>query len=292
MPILGAHMSIAGGYYKAVDAARACECDCVQVFTKNNNQWRAKPITDDDVRLFREALERTGVVAPLSHASYLINLAACEEIQRRKAIEGYVVEIERAAQLGIPGVVLHPGSPKGEQTDGDGIANIATALDEVHERTCDNIAAGAPVVTLLENTAGQGRNLGWRFEQLAAIRTAVNDPDRVGVCFDTCHAFAAGYAMETEEQYQQTLSKFDATVGLEHLRAFHLNDSKKPLGSRVDRHEHIGEGEMGLEPFRHLVNDERFAKTPMYLETAKEKRHGEEMDAVNLRTLRALIRSA
>ena len=172
MPILGAHMSIAGGYYKAIDSGLECGCDCVQVFTKNNNQWRAKPITDDDVRLFREASERTGIVQLLSHASYLINLGADEHEQRRKAIDGYVIEVQRAAQLGIPAVVLHPGSPKGKQTDEDGIANIAAALDEVHEHTSD-----CEVMTLLENTAGQGRNLGWRFEQLAEIRGAGRQPD-------------------------------------------------------------------------------------------------------------------
>ncbi len=284
MPILGAHMSIAGGYYKAIDAGKECGCDCVQVFTKNNNQWRAKPITDDDVRLFREAIERTGIVAPLSHASYLINLAAHEEPMRGKAIDGYTVEVERAALLGIPAVVLHPGSTKGKQSDEQGIANIVAALDHVHKST-----KTSGVMTLLENTAGQGQNLGWRFEHLAAIRAQVKQPDRVGVCFDTCHAFAAGYAMGTPEEYAETFAEFDNIVGLQHLRAFHLNDSKKPLGSRVDRHEHIGEGELGLEPFRHLVNDPRFAKTPMYIETAKEQRDGEEMDAVNLRTLRSLI---
>lgn len=277
-------MSIAGGYHKAVERAAEAGCDCVQVFTKNNNQWRAKPITAAEAEEFREALMRLEIVAPLSHASYLINLGAHEHEQRRKAIDGYVIEVQRAAQLGIPAVVLHPGSPKGDQTDEQGLDNIIAALDEVHERT-----AHCDVMTLLENTAGQGRNLGWRFEHLAAIRAGAKHPERIGACFDTCHAFAAGYELGTKKTYTATFAEFDRVVGLAQLRAFHLNDSKKPLGSRVDRHEHVGEGLMGLEPFRLLVNDPRFAQVPMYLETAKEQRDGEEMDVVNLRTLRGLV---
>jgi len=283
MPFLGSHLSIAGGYYKAVDAAHAVGCDCVQLFTKNNNQWRAKEITDGEVDQFRGALEAKGIHHPLSHASYLINLASPAEDLWRKSVESLVVELQRAEQLGIPYVVVHPGSHT-TATEKEGIALIVKALDDVAART-QKLAA----IPLLENTAGQGSNLGWRFEQLGAMLAGVRDKSRVGVCFDTCHAFAAGYPLGTTEEFQATWKQFDQSVGIGLLKAIHLNDSKRELGSRVDRHEHIGEGQMGLEPFRLLLADQRLNTIPMYLETAKEKNAaGEEWDAVNLRVLRGL----
>ncbi|MCE9527994.1 MAG: deoxyribonuclease IV [Planctomycetales bacterium] len=283
MPILGSHLSIAGGYYKAVDSAHAVGCDCVQLFTKNNNQWRAKEITSAEVEQFRSSLAEKKITHPLSHASYLINLASPDEELWRKSVDAMVVELERAEQLGIPYVVVHPGSHT-TGTEAEGIALIVKGLDEIAARTA-KIAA----IPLLENVAGQGSNLGWKFEQLGAMLGGVKDKSRLGVCFDTCHAFAAGYPLGTAEEYKASWQQFEQAVGTGLIKAFHLNDSKRELGSRVDRHEHIGEGEMGLEPFRLLLADKRFRQVPMYLETAKEKNAaGEEWDAVNLRVLRGL----
>lgn len=278
-------MSIAGGYYKAVEAAAAFGMDTCQLFTKNNNQWVGKPIAEDDVRLFREALERTGIQQPCAHDSYLINVASPVEAVWQKSLEALVDEVQRAQRFGLRGVVMHPGSPLDTPPE-EGLARIARAIDEVHRQT-----PKVQTQIWLEVTAGQGSNLGWRFEHLAWIIEHVQESDRLGVCIDTCHIFAAGYPFVTEPDYRQTIDELDRVIGLDRVRAFHLNDSKKPLGSRVDRHEHIGEGCIGLEAFRLLLNDKRFAKTPMYLETKKETRDGEEMDAVNMRTLRGLVRS-
>lgn len=283
MPLLGAHNSIAGGYCKAVDKAAELGMDTVQIFTKNNNQWRGKPLTNDDVRLFREALERTGVRHPCAHDSYLINLASPDDALWRKSIDAFVDELRRAAALGLDGVVMHPGSYV-DSSEEAGLARVVAALDLVCAET-----VSVRTEIWLEATAGQGTNLGHSFEHLAYILKRSAHGERMGVCIDTCHIFAAGYALHTPEEYEATFRELDAVIGLDRVRAFHLNDSKKGLGSRVDRHEHIGEGQIGLEPFRRLLNDLRFAHLPMYLETKKETRDGEEMDAVNLRRLRELV---
>jgi len=284
MPLLGAHMSIAGGYYKAVLAAAELGMDCVQIFTKNNNQWRAKPLTDDDINRFREALEETGIQQPVAHDSYLINLASPDDALWQKSQDAFVVELERAEALGLIGVVMHPGSFV-KSSEEEGLARIVQAIDTVHQKT-----EGFQTQILLETTAGQGTNLGHRFEQLAYIIDETAESDRLGVCVDTCHIFAAGYAIGTPQEYRRTMKEFDDLIGIDRIRAFHLNDSKKEFGSRVDRHDHIGEGHLGLEPFRNLLNDRRFAKTPMCLETAKVERDGVPMDAINLETLRGLIK--
>jgi deoxyribonuclease-4 len=276
-------MSAAGGAYRAVEIAHRCGCDCVQLFSKNNNQWRAKPLTDDDVHRFRDALARLGIAHPIIHDSYLINLASPDQALRQKSIDAFIVELERAERLGIGYVVTHPGSFT-TCCEEQGLARVAQALDEVHCRLPE-----ARVRTLLENTAGQGTNLGWRFEHLAAILASVREPERLGVCFDTCHAFAAGYAMQTRKEYLATMREFDRIVGLERIQAFHLNDSLREQGSRVDRHARIGAGRMGLEPFRHLLNDRRFRNIPMYLETPKGKQDGVDLDVINLATLRRLV---
>ncbi len=285
MPILGAHMSIAGGYYKAVEAAAENGCDCVQLFTKNNNQWRAKPLTDDDRTLFQAALKRLKIKHPIAHDSYLINLASPDDALWEKSVAAFEEELLRCDHLGIPYLVTHPGAFVSSSEEA-GLARVAAALDEVHRRL-----PGLECQTLLETTAGQGSTLGWRFEQLAAIIAAVKEPQRLGVCVDTCHIFAAGYPLGTKKEYTETMAELDATVGLDRVKAFHLNDSKQAFGSRVDRHAHIGRGKLGLEPFRLLLNDPRFRRTPMYLETAKEQEDGVEMDVVNLQTLRGLIRA-
>lgn len=284
MPLFGAHMSIAGGYYKAVERAHEAGCDCVQIFTKNNNQWRAKEITDEDSHRFRSTLEKLQIAHPLSHASYLINLASPDQTLWTKSLEALVVELQRAEQLGIPFVVVHPGSYT-TSSEEEGIAQIALALNDIHRRTAD---IGAQC--LLENTAGQGTNLGWRFEHLAAILDAVVQQVRVGICFDTCHAFAAGYPLSTASEFTATFDALERLIGTERIRAFHLNDSKREFGSRVDRHENLGEGCLGLDAFRHLVNDSRFGAVPMYLETPKgEHPAGDDWDQVNLAALRALV---
>lgn len=285
MPLLGAHMSIAGGYYKAVEQAAHCGCNCVQIFTKNNNQWRAKELTDDDVAKFRDALKEHKIVHPIAHDSYLINLAAPDADLWKKSIDAYVVELQRAERLGLAYVVMHPGAHT-TASEEQGIRRAVKAFDEVHRQT-----RNLKVITLVETTAGQGSSLGWRFEQLANILGGVRNPDRLAVCVDTCHLFAAGYPLSDRKDYLATMRSLDKTVGIDRVRAFHLNDSKKELGSRVDRHAHIGRGKLGLEAFRNLLNDRRFSKVPMYLETPKEQENGEEMDIVNLRVLRSLVKS-
>src|SRR5688572_2551615 len=258
MSILGAHQSIAGGYYKAAERARAVGCDCVQIFTKNNNQWRAKELTDEDARLFKAALKQHGITHSLAHDSYLINLASPDPALWTKSVDSFVMEMLRADRLGIPYLVTHPGAHTTSSEEA-GIAAVVRALDEVHRQT-----RGIKTMCLLETTAGQGSCLGCKFEQLAAMIDGVKDPERLGVCVDTCHIFAAGYPLGTEKEYKATMRALDKSVGLKLVKAFHVNDSLKPLGSRVDRHAHIGKGMIGKEAFRFLVNDSRFRKVPMY----------------------------
>jgi deoxyribonuclease-4 len=283
LPLFGSHLSVAGGLYKAADKAELLGMDTVQIFTKNNNQWKGKPLADEDIRLFREAVERAGLRRPCAHDSYLINLASPDDVLWQKSLDALVDELQRAEALGLDGVVMHPGSFVSSSEE-VGLQRIATAIDEVHARTkkfhCQ---------LWLETTAGQGTNLGHRFEQIATLLETVRDADRLGVCVDSCHIFAAGYPLQTPDEYAATMSEFDRTIGVDRICAWHLNDSKKPLGSRVDRHEHIGRGCLGLEPFRHILNDPRFAAVPMYLETEKGQEDGEELDAINLRVLKGLI---
>jgi deoxyribonuclease-4 len=283
LAILGSHLSITGGYHKAVERAAAVGCDCVQIFTKNNNQWRAKPLTPDECSRFRAALAEHKIQAPLAHNSYLINLASPDETLWQRSLDAMVVELQRAHDLGIPYLVAHPGAFT-TSSEEEGTARIVLALDRIHQQT-EKLESQV----LLEVTAGQGTCLGWRFEHLADILGGVRQPGRLGVCFDTCHAFAAGYPLGTPEEYEKTMQEFDRVVGLPRIKAFHLNDSKKGLGSRVDRHHHIGEGLLGLEPFRLLLADPRFRDTPMYLETEKGERDGVDLDVINLATLRGLM---
>lgn len=276
-------MSIAGGYYKAVQAAARAGCDCVQLFTKNNNQWRAKPITDAEAERFRATLAELGIAHPISHDSYLINLASPDDELWKKSIDAFIVELQRAELLGIPYVVAHPGAYT-TSSEAKGLKRIARGLNEVHKQT-----RGIAAKCLLETTAGQGSNLGWKFEHLAAVMDGVRDPDRLGVCLDTCHVFAAGYPLQAKKDYLATMRQFDKIVGLGQIKAFHLNDSKAKFGSRVDRHAGIGRGEMGVEPFRWLLNDRRFRRVPMYMETPKGEEDGEDLDVTNLTILRGLI---
>ena len=285
MAILGAHMSISGGYRAAVERAAACGCDCVQLFTKNNNQWHAKQINPEEAEQFRRALSELGVSHPAAHDAYLINLASPDKAIWRKSVDAFIVELRRADTLGIPHLVAHPGAYT-TSSEALGLGRVVRALDEIHGQT-----RAVRCKCLLETTAGQGTSLGWRFEHLATILDGAKDPDRLGICFDTCHVFAAGYPMGNQKEYRATMTALNATVGLDQIRAFHLNDSRRALGSRVDRHAHIGRGMMGLEPFRLLLADRRFRRTPMYLETPKGEENGVDLDAINLSVLRALAKS-
>jgi deoxyribonuclease-4 len=282
-PPLGAHLSIAGGVVNALLAAEQLGCGTVQLFTKNSNQWVGKPFGPDDLAEFRKTLRRTKIKFATSHDSYLINLAAADQALWRRSVEAFVDELDRAEALGLTYLVTHPGAHVGCGEDA-GLASVVRAIDEVHARRPDD-----KVKILLELTAGQGTCLGHRFEHLAAVLDRVRQPKRLGVCLDTCHVFAAGYAFATEAEYAAMMDEFDRMIGLKKLKLFHLNDSKKPRGSRVDRHEHIGHGHIGLNPFRWIINDPRFQKTPMILETPKEDADGNEMDPVNLATLRGLV---
>jgi len=271
--LCGAHESVAGGVPKAFARAKADACRAVQVFTKNANQWKEPALADEVCAAFKA--ERAAYGAPLrvlSHTSYLINLATDDPALLKRSIDSLVAEIDRCSMLGIDYVVLHPGAHLGAGDD-VGLARVCEALDEVHGRTAAGAGGASAARVLLENTAGQGTCVGHRFEHLQAIFEGAKTRDRLGVCFDTQHAFAAGYDLSTVEGYERTWRDFDAFVGLPRLRAFHLNDSKKPLGSRVDRHEHIGEGLLGLGTFWRLVNDARFAEVPGVVET--EPRDGD-----------------
>jgi deoxyribonuclease-4 len=276
-------MSIAGGHHNALLTAQSHGCASVQLFTSSPNQWHVKELAPDDVRLFRRTLRQSGLRQPMAHTSYLINLASPEDTLFTRSVEALVAELQRADQLGLSYLVLHPGAHmnSGEEA---GLARAAAGLDQVHAR-----CPGTRTRILLETTAGQGTCLGHRFEHLARLLELTAQPERLGVCLDTCHVFAAGYGLEPAAEYEATLREFDRLIGLKRLRVFHVNDSLKPLGSRVDRHAHLGRGCLGLEPFRRLVNDRRFRDRPMILETPKEDGDNEDMDNVNLATLRGLL---
>jgi deoxyribonuclease IV len=291
MPRLGAHLSISGGLPRAVDRAVASRCEALQIFTKSTGQWRARVIPDDEMVLFRRRVADTGIHPVLAHNSYLINIAAAAPALREQSMSALLEEYDRADALGLQGLVMHPGSFT-TGTEPEGLRLIASGL-----RALLRTRRRATPLILLEHTAGQGTNLGHRFEQLAEIIDHLDGSPRVGVCLDTCHLLAAGYDICSEEGYVQTFREFDRRLGLDRLKAFHLNDSKRPCGSRVDRHEHIGKGCLGLEPFRRIVTDPRFAGLPMLLETPKldtpESRRRSDVDpwdARNLRTLRRLMR--
>jgi deoxyribonuclease-4 len=283
-------MSIAGGLPRAVDRAYASRCEALQIFTKSAGQWRARPLPPEEIALFRERVAETGIRPVVAHNSYLINVATAQPELRAQSIAGLREELDRAEALGLDGLIMHPGSYT-SGTESDGLRLIAEALARLLDERPD-----MKLKILLEHTAGQGTNLGHRFEHLAEIIHRLDRTPQVGVCIDTCHLLAAGYDICTAEGYHRTFTDFDRTVGIGRIRAFHLNDSKKPCGSRVDRHEHIGKGCLGLEPFRLLLNDPRFADHPMLLETPKletpeSRRRGDvdPYDARNLRVLRKLI---
>lgn len=278
---LGAHMSISGGLPLAIDRAVAAGCNVVQIFTRNSNQWKGKPVSEADASLFRTKLAASGLHEVISHDIYLINLAAPPGETRDKSLLAFRDELETCARLGIKKVVMHPGSHLADSPQA-GLERVIEAFDQLF---CE--VPQFEGLVLIETTAGQGSNLGRTFEELGAIISGSRFPDRFGVCFDTCHTFAAGYDTASESGYQETMNKFDRIIGLDRLQCFHLNDSKKGLGSRVDRHEHIGQGTLGLNPFSFILNDPRFTFVPKVLETPKGD--NDEMDAVNLALLRGLV---
>jgi deoxyribonuclease-4 len=279
--LLGAHESVAGGAWNAVARGRQDGCEALQIFARPSSQWRAKPLNSEEVSLFRSEHATVGWPV-LSHASYLINLAATDPFILKRSREALEEEMVRAEELGLDFVVLHPGAHLGRGVE-DGVAAAADSLSDLHDRT-----SGMRVRLLLEITAGQGSCLGCRFEEVAAMLDQARGGHTMGVCFDTCHAHASGFDLSTEEGYERVFERFARVVGLDRLRAFHLNDSKTPAGSRVDRHAEIGDGYLGLLPFWRLVNDARFAATPAVLETPSGPDKLPSF-ARNLARLRALI---
>jgi len=282
MPLLGAHMSIEGGLHKAFERISLVEGQSLQIFSKNQRQWRVPELNPSEIEEFIEAWKQWGKGPVAIHNSYLINLANPDEKKANKAVGAFAEEIRRSDQLTIPYLIMHPGSHVGSGIE-KGLLQLTANIDLAFAQA----GSTTSVMVLLETTAGQGTGLGANFEELAHVINNSAYNKRIGVCFDTCHAFAAGYDISSEAGYEKTFAAFDKIVGLERLKFFHLNDSKKGMGSKVDRHEHIGKGEIGLEGFRLLMNDPRYAEHPMVLETPKEKNLKEDIE--NLKVLRSLL---
>ena len=282
----GSHMSVAGGLHLAIDRAVEIGCDVLQIFTKNNNQWNCKAISDQEADCFAAAWKASGIGATVAHTSYLINVASPDDLLWQKSLDALVVEWQRAEQLKIEGLVMHPGAHL-KSTPEEGLARVAKAVDAAIETVKPKHCR-----LLFENTAGQGSCLGHRIEHLGWLLKAVSQPKHVGVCWDTCHALAAGYDFRTAAGMKAMIAELEEHAVAEHLRAVHINDSKKDCGTRVDRHEHIGHGFIGEAGFKRFLAATVFKNLPMYLETPKEKDEatGEEWDVINLRTLRALCK--
>lgn len=276
-PPLGAHVSVAGGLPESIGRATELGCTAIQIFVKNASQWRGKELTGEEAKAFQTAHAGSAVGPLMAHASYLINLCAADPALVEKSRQALADELVRCGRLGVGGLVLHPGAHVGAGEEA-GIECVAASLDAVLEAVPD-----VPARVLLENTAGQGSCLGYRLEHLARIRALVARPDRVGVCLDTCHAFAAGYAIHEPAGYDDFLAEIEELLGLEALGGFHLNDSLRPFDSRRDRHAHIGEGEIGLDAFARILQDGRLARVPMVVET--EPGDGMKGHRKDLRTL-------
>jgi deoxyribonuclease-4 len=279
-PLLGAHVSISGGISQAPGRAVSLLMNAFQMFTKNSNQWTGKSISEEAAAAFRKGIESGGVERVIAHTDYLINPASANDVTASRSIESLRGEIERCQLLGIDLLVMHPGS-HGGTGERQGIQKLAAALGDV-------LADTGNITVLLETTAGQGNGIGNSFEQLAEIIDGSGAGHRIGICYDTCHTFAAGYDIRTRQTYERTMESFGRLLGIERLRAFHLNDAKKGLGSRVDRHQHIGWGQLGLDPFRMIMNDVRFRDVPKIIETPKEG-NPEVYDRINLDTLLGLV---
>jgi len=270
---VGAHVSASGGVFNAPLNAMAIGAKAFALFTKNQKQWTAKPLDDVTIALFKENLDKSGVLPKhiLPHDSYLINLGHPEEEKRQKSLDAFIDELERCALLGLDRLNFHPGSHLKQISEEECIDRIAMSMNEAIKRV-------EGVNLTIENTAGQGSNLGWQFEQIGAIIDRIEDKSRVGVCIDTCHMFTAGYDIRTEEAYKQTWLDFDRIIGFNYLKGMHINDSKPDLGSRVDRHDSIGKGKLGIEPFRLIMNDPRMDDIPLVLETIDETIWAQEIE--------------
>jgi deoxyribonuclease IV len=277
---IGAHMSIAGGLHLALERGREVGCGAVQIFLKNQRQWAGPPLRDEAIRAFATARRRTGIRRVFAHSSYLINLASPDRTAWAQAVDAFTDELERGEALGLSCVVVHPGSHMGAGLE-SGLRRVISALDQALART-----AGYRIKVALENTAGGGNSVGRTFAELATMLNGAARPERIGICIDTCHLFAAGYDLRTEAGYARAMAECEATVGRRRVLALHLNDARAPFGSGLDRHEHIGRGFLGLSSFRRLLNDRRFARVPKVLETPKDPEPTS--DLRNLATLRRL----
>lgn len=274
-------MSIAGGVDKAIERAVQLSCTAIQLFTKNANQWRARAFEEEELARFFSLIKKSNISVIFAHNSYLINLASGSSALRTKSVNALINEIERCKVLSIPYIIIHPGAHLGIG-ENEGIKNIINSLNFIFAET-----KGRPVAVALETTAGQGTGIGWRFEQLSRIINGIKDNERIKVCLDTCHIFAAGYDISTAEGYDSVMKEFDRVIGIRRLVCFHVNDCKKGLGSRIDRHEHIGKGALGQLPFRLLMNDKRFENVAKIIETPKDK--DIKNDRRNLRVLRMMV---
>lgn len=280
--LLGAHTSTAGGVSKSVDLAEKLGFTAMQIFTKNNNRWFQKGLVDKEIDAFKSKIKKSKIAFVVSHDSYLINLCAKDKTILKKSRSAFLDELERCEQLDIPYLNFHPGAHLGAG-EKNGIKLIAESLNIAHEKT-----KGYKVSSMLEATAGQGTTIGYRFEQLQEIIELVEKKRRMSVCIDTAHVFAAGYDIKNLREYKKVIKDFDEIIGLDRLKCFHMNDSKKELGSRVDRHEHIGKGFIGLDGFANIMNDRRLKKIPKILETPKGKEQLEDLE--NLTALKKLIK--
>ena len=285
--LLGAHMSIEGGVENAPLRGKKAGCQVIQIFTKNNNRWNSRQLTDKDINNFKKNSSDTGVIPSASHTAYLINLASPNPIIYNRSLDAFYDEMVRAERLGLPYLIFHPGAHLGSGED-EGLKKIADSINILLKKGSHPKGCGYQLMLLLETTAGQGTNLGYKFEHLSEIIKMVDEKEKIGVCLDTCHIFAAGYDISNEYGYEKTFKDFDKIIGINRLKVFHINDSKTVLGSRVDRHEHIGKGRIGLTAFRLLLNDSRFKNIPMIIETPKGKTIRE--DRRNLFVLKGLIR--
>ncbi len=283
-PRFGSHMSVAGGLQNAFTDGVRVGCDCLQIFVKNQRQWKAADLTGDQIEAYKKAQRETGLTPVVAHASYLLNLASPDAALRKKSVLALADEHNRCGRLGVDFLVFHPGAHM-DGSPASGIKKIARGLDEVDRMAKDNTC-----MILLETTAGQGTALGYRFEQLGGILGLVKRREAFGVCLDTCHLFAAGYDFRSEEGYQCMIEEMDAAVSMASVKCIHANDSKQECGSRVDRHEHISKGKIGKSGFRHFVNDPNWAGLPFVLETPKGKDgRGTDLDKVNLKRLRSML---
>jgi len=284
MPYIGAHMSISGEPCMSLFRGKEAGCEVIQIFTRNQRKWFGKKLSEDEIADFFSAREKTGVNPVAIHTSYLINVASPDPDGRKKALSLLLDEMKWAELLDIPYLVLHPGSHMGEG-EKRGLTLVADTLNRANDKRPDY-----SVKILLETTAGQGTNLGYRFEHLAEILDMTESAERVAICFDTCHSFAAGYDFSTKTAYRQLINEFDKILGTDQIKAFHINDSKTSLGSRRDRHNHPGEGFIGLHALSWFLNDPAFKERPFLLETPKGKdENGQDMDTVNLKILRGII---